>query len=104
MFSNFPALDSLTTEGIIQSTVSERHPINQTEIIQAVELYDRKPVNYYFFVPSHIFAEFKMQQIKPPLPGKTQSPIRQYAVSVDVNVDSFPGDAELKRKRRRLSL
>jgi hypothetical protein len=104
MISNFPALDALITEGILQFTTNMRHPINGEMLAKAVGIY-AEPVKYYFFIPSFLFPKFKKQRIESvqsALQSELGRYIRQFAVSVNTDIDSFPAELERKQKRRRL--
>ena len=60
---NFPAVDSLSPQGMFQFTVSAEHPIRGVEILgKLCKLY--KEPKLYFVVPPHRFANFKKQRFK----------------------------------------
>ena len=60
---NFPAVDSLSPQGMFQFTVSAKHPIRGVEILRKLRnLYDEPKL--YFVVPPHQFEKFKKQDFK----------------------------------------
>jgi hypothetical protein len=59
----FPAIDSLSPQGMFQFTVAAEHPIRGVQILRRLcELYDEPKL--YFVVPPHRFAAFKKQSFK----------------------------------------
>lgn len=59
----FPAIDSLSRQGMFQFTVAAEHPIRGVQILQRLcELYDEPKL--YFVVPPHRFTAFKKQSFK----------------------------------------
>ncbi len=59
----FPAIDSLSPQGMFQFTVAAEHPIRGAQILRRLcELYDEPKL--YFVVPPHRFAAFKKQNFK----------------------------------------
>jgi hypothetical protein len=60
---NFPAVDSLSPQGMFQFTVAAEHPIRGVQILQKLcKLYTEPKL--YFVVPPHRFAAFKKQSFK----------------------------------------
>ena len=60
----FPAIDSLSPQGMFQFTVAAEHPIRGVQILRRLcGLYDEPKL--YFVVPPHRFAAFKKQSFKP---------------------------------------
>jgi hypothetical protein len=82
----FPAMDSLSPQGMFQFTVAAKHPIGGVETLQKLcKLYDKPKL--YFVVPPHQFATFKKQSFK----AKTGSPdvtetskLKQYVLELPV--------------------
>jgi hypothetical protein len=59
----FPAIDSLSPQGMFQFTVAAEHPIRGVQILQTLcKLYDEPKL--YFVVPPHQFHKFKKQNYK----------------------------------------
>jgi hypothetical protein len=60
---NFPAIDSLSSQGMFQFTVAAEHPIRGVQLLRKLcELYSEPKL--YFVVPPHRFAAFKKQSFK----------------------------------------
>jgi hypothetical protein len=60
---NFPAVDSLSPQGMFQFTVAAEHPIRGIIILGKLsKLYDEPKL--YFVVPPHRFKNFKKQSFK----------------------------------------
>ena len=60
---NFPAVDSLSPQGMFQFTVAAEHPIRGVNILGKLsKLYDEPKL--YFVVPPHQFEKFKKQSFK----------------------------------------
>jgi hypothetical protein len=60
---SFPAIDSLSSQGMFQFTVAAEHPIRGVQMLQRLcKLYDEPKL--YFVVPPHRFAAFKKQSFK----------------------------------------
>ena len=60
---NFPAIDSLSSQGMFQFTVAAEHPIRGVLILGSLsKLYDEPKL--YFVVPPHRFEKFKKQSFK----------------------------------------
>ena len=60
---NFPAVDSLSPQGMFQFTVAAEHPIRGVLILGSLsKLYDEPKL--YFAVPPHRFEKFKKQSFK----------------------------------------
>eukprot|EP00158_Paraphelidium_tribonemae_P009932 Partr_v1_DN29002_c1_g4_i6_m58976 putative crinkler (CRN) family protein len=58
---NFPAVDSMTKQGMFQFTVGSEHPIRGIQVLkQLCALYTDPKL--YFVVPPHRFAKFKKQK------------------------------------------
>ena len=82
----FPAIDSLSPQGMFQFTVAAEHPIRGVQILQRLcRLYDEPKL--YFVVPPHRFAGFKKQSFK----AKTGAvdvteiyPLKQYVLELPV--------------------
>jgi hypothetical protein len=59
----FPAIDSLSPQGMFQFTVAAEHPIGGVQMLQRLcNLYDE--LKLYFVVPPHQFAAFMKQTLK----------------------------------------
>ena len=59
----FPAIDSLSPQGMFQFTVAAEHPIGGVQMLQRLcELYNKPKL--YFVVPPHQFAAFTKQTLK----------------------------------------
>mgnify|MGYP000986503990 FL=1 len=62
-YDNFPAIDSLSAQGMFQFTVAAEHPIRGVQILRRLcELYDEPKL--YFIVPPHRFEAFKKQRFR----------------------------------------
>jgi hypothetical protein len=60
---SYPAIDSLSPQGMFQFTVAAEHPIGGVQMLQRLcELYDEPKL--YFVVPPHQFAAFTKQTLK----------------------------------------
>jgi hypothetical protein len=60
---NFPAIDSLSPQGMFQFTVAAEHPIRGVKTLRSLcKLYDEPKL--YFVVPPHRFEKFKKQSFK----------------------------------------
>jgi hypothetical protein len=60
---NYPAIDSLSSQGMFQFTVAAEHPIRGVQNLRKLcELYDKPKL--YFVVPPHRFAAFQKQKFK----------------------------------------
>jgi Crinkler effector protein N-terminal domain len=60
---NFPAIDSLSSQGMFQFTVAAEHPIRGVQMLRKLcQLYSEPKL--YFVVPPHRFAAFKKQSFK----------------------------------------
>lgn len=58
---HFPAIDSLSPQGMFQFTVAKEHPIRGVQILQKLcDLYQEK--NLYYVVPPHRFRDFTKQK------------------------------------------
>jgi hypothetical protein len=58
---NFPAIDSLSGQGMFQFTVAQDHPIRGVQILKKLcSLYSDAKI--YFVVPPHRFEKFKKQK------------------------------------------
>jgi hypothetical protein len=83
---NFPAIDSLSSQGMFQFTVAAEHPIRGVQILKRLcELYDEPKL--YFVVPPHRFAAFKKQSFKAKTgtDDVTQIPnLKQYVLELSV--------------------
>ena len=93
---NFPALDAMITDGLLQFTVNPLHPIKGYEKLQSViQLYDNvRPVKLFFFVPESVYPDFQKQQYD----FKTVLPLEQFVVKVVVGLSL----ATRGRKRARI--
>ncbi|KAI9326584.1 hypothetical protein BDR26DRAFT_809484, partial [Obelidium mucronatum] len=59
---NFPAIDSLSPQGMFQFTVGADHPIRGVTVLKEIcALYDTPP-KLYFVVPPHRFKQFTKQK------------------------------------------
>jgi hypothetical protein len=60
---NYPAIDSLSSQGMFQFTVAAEHPICGVQNLRKLcELYEKPKL--YFVVPPHRFAAFQKQKFK----------------------------------------
>lgn len=59
----FPAIDSLSAQGMFQFTVAAEHPIRGIQILRRLCMLFDEP-KLYFVVPPHRFAAFKKQSFK----------------------------------------
>ena len=60
---SFPAIDSLSAQGMFEFTVAAEHPIREAQILQKLcKLY--KEPKLFFVVPPHRFKDFKKQSFK----------------------------------------
>ena len=84
----FPAIDSLSSQGMFQFTVAAEHPIRGVKILQTLcKLYD-EPI-LYFVVPPHRFAAFKKQSFKAKTGTSNTNKIRklkQYVLELPVTL------------------
>jgi len=79
--NNFPAIDSLSTQGMFQFTVGAEHPIRGVQVLRKLcKLY--KEPKLYFVVPPHRFKYFKKQSFKPK-EGKCEE-LKQYVLELPV--------------------
>ena len=83
---NFPAVDSLSPQGMFQFTVAAEHPIRGVLILGSLsKLYDEPKL--YFVVPPHRFEKFKKQSFKAKQ-GKTEvgpiAGLKQYVLELPV--------------------
>ena len=87
---NFPAVDSITPQGMFQFTVAATHPIRGVEILKKLcKLYDEPKL--FFVVPPHRFDKFKKQELKSKEGSKDVEPIpnlKQYVLTLDILGDS----------------
>jgi hypothetical protein len=105
---NFPSLDGLIAGvGMMQATVSDRHPIMGVQTLQQVCTIFNKKINqratssrssmtkraepvvkFYFVVPPHRFQKFKQQPIQTMNGGVPQSVpnIEQYVLQLDFGI------------------
>jgi hypothetical protein len=60
---NFPAVDSLSPQGMFQFTVAAEHPIRGVTILESLSKLYQEP-KLYFVVPPHRFKKFKKQSFK----------------------------------------
>jgi hypothetical protein len=82
----FPAVDSLSPQGMFHFTVAAQHSIRGVQILRKLcDLYDQPKL--YFVVPPHQFATFTKQSFK----GKTGSGdvtevgnLKQYALELSI--------------------
>jgi hypothetical protein len=83
---NFPAIDSLSPQGMYQFTVSEKHHIRGVAILKKVcQGYSRPKL--YFVVPSHNFANFKKQMFRATQGNAAVEPIanlKQYVLELPI--------------------
>ncbi len=84
----FPAIDSLSPQGMFQFTVGTEHPIRGVQILKDVCKAFNKPYKLYFVVPPHSFAKFEKQQYKATKGSGPVNPIEdleQYVLELEVN-------------------
>ena len=60
---NFPAVDSLSPQGMFQFTVAPKHPIRGVLTLKCLSKLYSEP-KLYFVVPPHQFEKFKKQRFK----------------------------------------
>jgi hypothetical protein len=60
---NFPAVDSLSSQGLFQFTVAAEHPIRGVTTLEKLSKLYHEP-KLYFVVPPHRFEKFKKQSFK----------------------------------------
>ena len=83
---NFPAVDSLSPQGMFQFTVAAEHHIRGVDILRKLCSLYADP-KLYFIVPPHRFEKFKKQSFKAkggtshvrPIPG-----LKQYVLELSV--------------------
>jgi hypothetical protein len=83
---NFPAIDSLSPQGMFQFTVASEHPIRGVQILRKLCNLHTDP-ELYFVVPPHRFPNFQKQSFK--VKGGTNpvnsiSKLKQYVLELDV--------------------
>lgn len=82
----FPAIDSLSLQGMFQFTVGANHPIHGVQIFgRLCKLYDEPKL--YFVVPPNRFEAFKKQSIKAKLAKNDDtiiSKLKQYVLELPV--------------------
>jgi hypothetical protein len=71
----FPAIDSLSPQGMFQFTVGIEHPIRGVEILRKVCKAFSKPYKLYFVVPPHRFEKFRKQPYKATKGNRAVKPI-----------------------------
>ena len=88
---NFDGIDSLSSLGMFQFTVSTTHSIRGVHLLsQLTNLYKTKPVPFYFIVPMEHYKDFKKQAIKSGNKiARRILNIHQYVVGIDLNVDDI---------------
>ncbi len=83
---DFPAVDSLSPQGMFQFTVAAEHPIRGVLILESLsKLYDEPKL--YFVVPPHRFEKFKKQSFKAKQGTnevRTIAGLRQYVLELPV--------------------
>ena len=83
---NFPAVDSLSPQGMFQFTVAAEHPIRRVDILQKLcKLYADPTL--YFVVPPRQFEKFKKQSFKAKGGNsevKTIPKLKQYVLALPV--------------------
>jgi DNA replication protein DnaC len=83
---NYPAIDSLSSQGMFQFTVAAEHPICGVQNLRKLcKLYDKPKL--YFVVPPHRFAAFKKQKFKTTTGSgdvKEISDLEQYVLELPV--------------------
>jgi hypothetical protein len=83
---NFPAVDSLSPQGMFQFTVAAEHPIRGVFILESLsKLYDEPKL--YFVVPPHRFEKFKKQSFKAKqgtIEVGTVAGLKQYVLELSV--------------------
>jgi hypothetical protein len=83
---NFPAVDSLSLQGMFQFTVAAEHPIRGVGILGKLsKLYDEPKI--YFVVPPHRFEKFKKQSFKAKQGTPEAGPVaglKQYVLELSV--------------------
>ena len=83
---NFPAVDSLSPQGMFQFTVAAEHPIRGVLILESLSKLYVEP-KLYFVVPPHRFEKFKKQRFKAKQGTNEVRPIaglRQYVLELPV--------------------
>ena len=93
---NFPAVDSISPQGMFRFTVAAEHPIRGVHILKKLcKLYNEPKL--YFVVPTHRFENFKKQRFKEKKGTKENGSIpglKQYVLELPVKASS-------KRKARK---
>lgn len=83
---NFPAIDSLSYQGMFQFTVAQNHPIRGVKILKSIcQLFQNPAI--YFVVPKHRFLNFQKQKFKNKISNAEVTPIdnlKQYVIELDV--------------------
>jgi hypothetical protein len=83
---NFPAVDSLSSQGMFQFTVAAEHPIRGVSILRQLSSLYAEP-KLYFVVPRHRFEKFKKQSFKSKH-GKNEvgliAKLKQYVIELPV--------------------
>ena len=83
----FPAIDSLSPQGMFQFTVGTEHPIRGVEILRKVCNAFDKPSKLYFVVPPHRFEKFRKQPFKATKGNRAVKPIhdlKQHVLELEV--------------------
>ncbi|KAJ3237550.1 hypothetical protein HDU77_011646 [Chytriomyces hyalinus] len=94
---NFPAIDSLSPQGLFQFTVGTEHPIRNVPFVRKLcDLYDPPTPKLYFVVPPERYRDFKEQVFLMKGQRVTESipKLEQYVVELPVG-------ATVTRPRRR---
>ena len=80
----FPAVDSISKQGMFQFTVATGHPIRGVKILkQLCNLYTEPKL--YFVVPPHRFAKFKKQKI---MDNQKIPRLKQYVLELVPNIEN----------------
>ncbi|KAF0727977.1 hypothetical protein Ae201684P_009436 [Aphanomyces euteiches] len=86
---SFPAIDSLSPQGMFQFTVGAQHPIRGVQILKDVCKAFDKPYKLFFVVPPHRFATFEKQEYKKTKGNDSVNPIEdleQYVLELEVSL------------------
>jgi hypothetical protein len=101
LVTNYPAIDALTKEAALQSTVTAIHPIKGVQVFQKLKsLFPNSQIPIVFIVPESIADEFHKQPTLTAAgqPSKTNSPFHQFVVGLPLGIDTSP-----LKKRPRMS-
>jgi hypothetical protein len=87
--NNFPAIDSLSPQGMFQFTVAAEHPIGGIPILKRLCELHAEP-KLYFVVPPDRFAVFKKQKSKKGTDVTEIPKLKQYVLELPVIQSYIP--------------